>query len=287
MRRIMITGAAGLIGRMLRARWQGRWPMVLVDRVEMDPAGPDETVVRCDLTDALAMRQAMQGVDAVVHLGGVSTEAPWDAIRDANIEGCYQTFEAARIAGVRRMVFASSNHAIGFYPRATPLDGSEAVRPDTRYGVSKVFGEALARYYADKFGLSAVCLRIGTARQPDEPGERRHLATWISHRDLAQLIERAIEADIHFEIVFGASRNREGWWPDEAARRIGYQPEDSADDWRERVAEHANDLDPIARDLQGGIFCSWENTRVRASGADAVAVRQAGVGADRSSEETP
>ena len=287
MRRIMITGAAGLIGRMLRARWQGRWPMVLVDRVEMDPAGPDETVVRCDLTDALAMRQAMQGVDAVVHLGGVSTEAPWDAIRDANIEGCYQTFEAARIAGVRRMVFASSNHAIGFYPRGTPLDGSEAVRPDTRYGVSKVFGEALARYYADKFGLSAVCLRIGTARQPDEPGERRHLATWISHRDLAQLIERAIEADIHFEIVFGASRNRESWWPDEAARRIGYRPEDSADDWRGRVAEHANDRDPIARDLQGGIFCSWENTRVRASGADALAVRQAGVGAGRSSEETP
>ena len=262
MRRIMIPGAAGLIGRMLRARWQGRWPMVLVDRAEMDPPGPDETVVRCELTDADAMRAAMQGVDAVVHLGGVSTEAPWESIRDANIEGCYQTFEAARMAGVRRMVFASSNHAIGFYPRTARLDGSEAVRPDTRYGVSKVFGEALASLYADKFGLSAVCLRIGTARQPDEPGERRHLATWISHRDLAQLVERAIEADIHFEIVFGASRNREGWWPDEAARRIGYQPRDSADDWRDRLAEHANDRDPIARDLQGGIFCSWENTRM-------------------------
>ena len=261
MKKVMITGAAGLIGQMLRKRWQGRYSLVLVDRAEMTPAGAGETVVRCDLADAAAMQRAMQGVDAVVHLGGISTEAPWDAIRDSNIEGCYQTFEAARLAGTRRIVFASSNHAIGFYPRSTPLTANEPVRPDTRYGVSKAFGEALASYYADKFGLSAVCLRIGTARSPDEPGELRHLSTWISHRDLAHLIERSLEADIHFEIVFGASRNRDGWWPDDAARRIGYQPQDSADDWRGTVVEHENDRDPIARDLQGGIYCSWENTR--------------------------
>ncbi len=258
-RTVMITGAAGLIGSMLRARWRGTRPLVLVDRAEMAPAGPGETVVRCDVADAAAMRAAMAGVDAVVHLGGVPTEADWEAIRDANIEGCYQTFEAARLAGVRRMVFASSNHAIGFHDRATRLDGSEPVRPDTRYGVSKVFGEALARYYADKFGLSAVCLRIGTARSPDEPAERRHLATWISHRDLAHLIERAIDADVHYEIVFGASRNSASWWTDDAARRIGYDPQDSADAWRDRIAEHVNDRDPIARELQGGIFCAWEH----------------------------
>jgi len=261
MKKVMITGAAGLIGRMLRARWRSQWALVLVDRAEMDPAGPHETVVRCNLSDHDAMQRAMQGVDAVVHLGGISTEAAWADIRDSNIEGCYQTFEAARLAGVRRIVFASSNHAIGFYPRSTPLTGAEPVRPDTRYGVSKAFGEALASYYADKFGLSAVCLRIGTARSPDEPGELRHLSTWISHRDLAHLIERAIEADVHFEIVFGASNNREGWWPDNAQRRIGYRPQDSADHWRGQVTEHANDRDPIARSLQGGIYCSWENTR--------------------------
>jgi uronate dehydrogenase len=196
---VMITGAAGLIGSMLRARWRGTRSLVLVDRAEMAAAGPGEIVVRCDVADAATMRSAMAGVDAVVHLGGVPTEADWDVIRDANIEGCYQTFEAARLAGVRRMVFASSNHAIGFHERGTRLDGSEPVRPDTRYGVSKVFGEALARYYADKFGLSAVCLRIG------------------------------------------------------------YEPQDSADDWHDRIAEHANDRDPIARKLQGGIFCAWEH----------------------------
>ncbi len=260
MRTVMITGAAGLIGRMLRARWRGVYRLVLVDRAPMEAAGADETVVQCDLTDARRLRQAMKGVDAVVHLGGISTEAPWEAIRDSNIEGCYQTFEAARLAGARRIVFASSNHAIGFYPRSRPLNGSEPVRPDTRYGVSKAFGEAIASYYADKFGLTAVCLRIGTARSPDEPGELRHFSTWISHRDLAHLIERSIEADVHFEIVFGASRNREGWWPDSAAQRIGYQPQDSADDWRGKVSEHENDRDPIARSLQGGIYCSWENT---------------------------
>lgn len=260
MRKVMLTGAAGLIGQMLRKRWQGRYAMVLVDRADMATARDTETVVRCDLTDAPAMQQAMQGVDAVVHLGGISTEAPWEAIRDSNIEGCYQTFEAARLAGVRRIVFASSNHAIGFYPRSTPLNGTEPVRPDTRYGVSKAFGEALASLYADKFGLTAVCLRIGTARSPDQPGELRHLSTWISHRDLAHLIECSIEADVHYEIVFGASRNHAGWWPDEATRRIGYTPQDSADAWAGRIEAHANDLDPVAASLQGGIYCSWENT---------------------------
>jgi len=260
MKKILLTGAAGLIGKMLRECWRGRYSLVLVDRAPMEAAGVAETVVQCALTDALAMQQAMAGVDAVIHLGGIATEAPWEAIRDSNIEGCYQTFEAARLAGVRRIVFASSNHAIGFYPRKRPLHGSEPVRPDTRYGVSKAFGEALASYYADKFGLTAVCLRIGTLRSPDEPGELRHLATWISHRDLVHLIECSIEAHLHFEIVFGASNNCQGWWPDKAAQRIGYQPQDSADAWQSRITAHANDLDPIAAPLQGGIYCSWENS---------------------------
>lgn len=260
MKKVMITGAAGLIGKTLRKRWQGRYTLVLVDRVAIEPAGANESVIQCDLTDAAAMQHAMQGVDAVVHLGGISTEAAWEAIRDSNIEGCYQTFEAARLAGVRRIVFASSNHAIGFYPRTRPLNTSEPVRPDTRYGVSKAFGEALASLYADKYGLSAVCLRIGTARSPDEPGELRHFSTWISHRDLAHLIECSIEADVHFEVVFGASHNSQGWWPDDAAKRIGFTPQDSADHWGGKIQAHANDLDPIAAALQGGIYCSWENT---------------------------
>ncbi|MFM8546942.1 MAG: NAD-dependent epimerase/dehydratase family protein, partial [Betaproteobacteria bacterium] len=98
MKKILLSGAAGLIGKMLRKRWQGKYTLVLVDRAPMEAAGPGETVMQCDLTDAAAMQRAMAGVDAVVHLGGISTEAPWEAIRDSNIEGCYQTFEAARLA---------------------------------------------------------------------------------------------------------------------------------------------------------------------------------------------
>jgi len=191
----MITGAAGLIGSMLRERWRGIRPLVLVDRAEMAAAGRGETVVRCDVADAATMRAAMTGVDAVVHLAGVPTEAGCEAIRDANIEGCYQTFEAARLAGVRRIVLASSNHAIGFHDRATRLDGSEPVRPDTRDGVSKVFGEALARYYADKFGLSAAT------------GQRRRLAR--THRRACQRPrpDRPGAAGRHL-LRLGASRAR-------------------------------------------------------------------------------
>ena len=111
MKKVMITGAAGLIGRMLRARWRSQWALVLVDRAEMDPAGPHETVVRCNLSDHDAMQRATQGVDAVVHLGGISTEAAWADIRDSNIEGCYQTFEAARLAGVRRICLLYTSDA--------------------------------------------------------------------------------------------------------------------------------------------------------------------------------
>lgn len=258
MKTVMITGAAGLLGNVLRERLRGRYRLVLVDREPMKPAVEGETVVQCNIADGARMEQAMQGVEAVVHLAGVPTEGPWEAIRDANIEGCYQTADAARRAGVRRIVFASSNHAIGFYPRSQTLNGTEPVRPDTRYGVSKAFGEALFSYYADKFGVTAVCLRIGTARSPDEPAELRHLSTWLSWRDFTELVVCSIEAPVHFEIVFGASNNDRRWWADEAARRIGFVPKDNAEDWASRLSATANDLDPIARERQGGIFCAWE-----------------------------
>lgn len=255
----MITGAAGLLGQVLRERLRSRYALVLLDQAPMAAAREGEAVFQCSITDAAALGRAMQGVDSVVHLAGVSTEAPWDAIRDANIEGCYQTFEAARQAGVRRMVFASSNHAIGFYPRTRTLDGSEPVRPDTRYGVSKAFGEALASFYADKFGLSTVCLRIGTARSPDEPGDLRHLSTWLSHRDLAELVICSIEASVHYQVVFGASANARNWWRDDGARAIGFTPQDNAEEWAARLTATPSDLDPIARNLQGGMFCAWEH----------------------------
>ena len=135
----------------------------------------------------------MAGIDCVVHLAGMPVEAAWEKVLPLNIEGCYNVFEAARRAGVKRIIFASSNHAVGFHRRERFIDTNVVPRPDTRYGVSKVFGEALGRLYADKYGLSVACLRIGSFLTPDRPTEARQLLTWISHRDMVQLVRRCID----------------------------------------------------------------------------------------------
>ena len=167
------------------------------------------------------MQRAVDGVDAVVHLGAVPDEAPFEEIAGPNLHGAFHVFEACRRAGVERVVFASSNHASGMYPVGVPLDGQQPPRPDGLYGASKVFGEALGRMYVDRFGLSVVCLRIGSF-QP-RPRERRELATWISHADTVRLVRAALTADdVGFAIVYGASANTRRWWPPDA--EIGYEP---------------------------------------------------------------
>lgn len=259
MKTVLITGAAGLVGGVVRRHLQGRYRLALLDRAPVADLRDDERAFQCDIRDRGAVESAMAGVDAVVHLAGQPTESDWDTVRDANIEGCYQVVDAARAARVHRIVFASTNHVIGFHPRSETIDDACTPRPDTRYGVSKAFGEALLRYYADKFGLTAVCLRIGTCRTPDEPGEARHLSTWISHRDLGQLVERSIEADVHFEIAYGVSANARRWWRDHARERLGYVPVDNAEDYAGRfpdgVGRSGNE---IAERFQGGPFCTWE-----------------------------
>lgn len=160
---------------------------------------------------------------------------------------------------MRRFVFASSNHAIGYHPRSETLDQDCSTRPDTRYGLSKVFGEALLSLYADKFGLTSVCLRIGTLVEPDAPRELRHLSTWVSQRDLAQLVRRSIEADIHYEIAWGVSANTRTWWRDRSAERLGYHPQDNAETFAAQFGEiDAAVGNPVALAHQGGVFCSWE-----------------------------
>jgi uronate dehydrogenase len=169
-----------------------------------------------------------------VHLAGQSTEAPWPVIREANIEGSYQVFEAARRAGVRRLVCASSNHAVGFTPRPTAADGAPAElaadtppRPDTLYGVSKAFGEALGRYYVDRYGMQVACLRIGTFA--DTPPDARAMATWLSPRDCARLVDACLRSDrLDFAVVWGVSANRDRWWSLEGGRELGYEPLDDA-----------------------------------------------------------
>jgi uronate dehydrogenase len=231
MKRILITGAAGHIGRALRAGLAGRYKVLrLADIAPQAPAGQGEETVAVDIRDLDALEYAMMGMDCVVHLAGIPDEDSWERIRDMNIEGCYNVFEAARRAGVKRVVFASSNHAVGFHRRDRMIDDTVMFRPDSRYGVSKVFGEALGRLYADKHGLSVACLRIGSFRPDDTPTAPRHLNTWISHHDMVRLAQACIDhPGYHYVVVYGVSDNARNRWSNANARFLGYVPQDDAE----------------------------------------------------------
>jgi len=210
-----------------------------------------------DVADAAALDEAFTGeLDAVVHLAGQPTEAPWTRVREDNIEGAYQLFEAARRHGVGRVVYASSNHAVGFTARGfEDLPADTQPRPDTLYGVSKVFGEALARYYVERYGLQVACLRIGTCSTT--PPDYRSLATWLSPDDCARLVHAALIApDLTYALVWGVSANTRRWWSLDAGRAIGYEPLDDADSYIGQLpAERDQPLD--SDDLVGGGYTTY------------------------------
>ena len=188
-------------------------------------------------------------------------EADWETVLQANIVGCYNLFEAARRQGVQRVVFATTNHVIGFYRRSQRIDHAVPPRPDSRYGVSKAFGEALGRYYADKHGLRVLSIRIGNVG--DRPLDRRRLSIWISPRDLLQLVRIGLEhPDLHYEIVYGASDNDRTWWDNSNAYRLGYKPLDESEPFAPEIlaTEPPESMDEIAELFQGGPFCSAEFT---------------------------
>jgi uronate dehydrogenase len=261
-RRIVFTGAAGGIGTMTRPLLAGLYPgLVLSDRVEPADLQPHETFVPADLTRPGEVAAALAGADSVIHLGGHSVEGTWDQILQANIVGCYNVFEAAREAGVKRVIFASSNHAIGFYPRSRRIGTDVTVRPDSRYGVSKVFGEALGALYSDKHGMAVTCLRIGNVGPV--PIDVRRLSIWISPRDLVQLFRIGLDhPDLRYEIFYGTSDNAAGWWDNSRAHEFGYRPQDKAEAHRAHAeAEQARiGPDPVGDLFQGGSFCSAEFT---------------------------
>src|SRR6267154_5147450 len=232
MNRVLVTGAAGGIGSRLRTLLKGIYPDIRWSDLKT-PAGlkPDERFIQADLAVMSEVEKAVDGVEGIVHLGGFSVEGPWDTILNANIIGCYNVFEAARRAGVERIVFASSNHAVGFYPRQRRVGTDAPVRPDSRYGVSKAFGEALAALYAYKHGLRVTSIRIGNFG--DVPLDQRRLSIWLKPEDLVQLIRIGLEhPDIRCEIFYGASDNVRGWWDNAAAFRFGYRPQGRAEDHR-------------------------------------------------------
>lgn len=253
MKTILLTGAAGEVAGHLRRELAARYKFRLSDVRSIDSLRPNESFVRADISRMEEVLPLMSGVDAVIHLGGFAVEGTWDVILQANIVGCYNVFEAARQASVRRVLFASSNHAVGFYRRSQKIDHTAIPRPDSRYGVSKAFGEALGSLYADKYGMEVLSIRIGNVHTA--PVDKRRLAIWLSPRDLAQLVSIGIDSpQIKNEIVYGMSDNARAWWDNSNARRLGYASQDKSEDYAEAILAQHKDADPQIETYQGGTF---------------------------------
>lgn len=258
MKTILMTGAAGRIGTFLRPELRGAYRLRLSDIVPIADLQENETFVAADIArmeDALGITA---GVDAVVHFGGQSGEHDWEHILDANIVGFYNVLEAARRNGVKRFLVATSNHAVGFYRCDQTIDHTVYPKPDSRYGVSKVFNEALASLYADRYGMEMFCMRIGNVNHA--PIDRRRLAIWISGRDMAQLVRIGIEhPDIRFEIVYGISDNKRAWFDNRNAYRLGYRPQDASEPYAEEILKREPPPGTAPADIyQGGGHCMAE-----------------------------
>lgn len=259
MKTVLITGAAGGVGAHLRRELAGRYKLRLSDLRPVGKRSAGESFMQADLSRMADAVRITRGVDAIVHLGGYSVEGPWEGILQANIIGCYNVFEAARRNGVPRMVFATSNHAVGFYPRNQKIDHRVYPRPDGRYGVSKVFGEALGSLYADKYGMEVLLVRIGNVGE--RPADRRRLSIHLSPRDLAQLVSIGIDRPgIRFEIVYGVSGNKRSWYDNSNARRLGYRPRDDSEAYAAEVlAAREAPPHPVGALYQGGAFTHLED----------------------------
>ncbi|WP_219417431.1 NAD-dependent epimerase/dehydratase family protein [Pseudonocardia nigra] len=227
---VLVTGAAGRLGTYLHDRpppgWTPRWT---------DLAAA-EGIAAADVTDLEAMTGACRGATAVVHLAGIPTDADWPDLLHVNVTGTRTVLEAAHRQGVRRVVLAGSNHAVGFSPRGSgDLVEDPAPRPDSAYGFTKAAVEALGRWYADR-GLEVVTLRIGSCR--DRPNSTRMLGTWLSPADFSRLIGAALDGPVDgAALVWGVSANTRRWWSPDAGARLGYRPRDDAE-------SHAASVDP-------------------------------------------
>ncbi|ALD99047.1 MULTISPECIES: NAD-dependent epimerase/dehydratase family protein [Pseudomonas] len=254
--RLLLTGAAGGLGKVLRETLRPYTKVLrLSDIAEMAPAvdGSEEVQV-CDLADKNAVHQLVEGVDAIVHFGGVSVERPFEEILGANICGVFHIYEAARRHGVKRVIFASSNHVIGFYKQTETIDAHSPRRPDSYYGLSKSYGEDMASFYFDRYGIETVSIRIGSSFS--EPQNRRMMSTWLSFADLTQLIERSLYTpDVGHTVVYGVSDNKTVWWDNRLASKLDYKPKDSSEVFREKVdAQPLPAADDPAMLYQGGAF---------------------------------
>jgi uronate dehydrogenase len=262
---IVLTGAAGRIGAALRSSLASQCEELrLVDKVAVEALHSNESVHKLDLGDRAALQEVLQGATAIVHFAGFPRDASWGVLLPANIVGVINLWEAAHTAGVQRIVYASSNHAVGLYPRDELLSEKIHPMPDSRYGLTKVFMEGLAELYATKHGLRGFGIRIG--HSAPEPTDARMLSHWIHPEDLASLVNVGLQAEYNSEIVYGASANSRSWWSNRRAHELGYVPKHSADQFVDALVLRTAG-DPIEEHFQGGAFAAkdFSNARFRAA----------------------
>ena len=257
---VLLTGASGTIGRMLANRLSALgWTLRLTDAVSLPfPTPQGATFTRADLEDQGAVNDLAQGCGLILHFGGISTEQPFETVLGPNLRGSFHIYEAAR-SQKARVVFPSSVHAVGLYDRTEILDQDCPLRPDGYYGLSKAYGEMLARLYWDKHAVESVLIRIGSVLP--EVTDERILSTWISHADFVRLIERCAQAErVECCVIWGASNNSRSFWRHDARNRIGWAPQDSSDDQAERVRGKVTN-DPVVERYQGGKFVVVDYSR--------------------------
>lgn len=261
MTKVALSGASGQLGRFLR-------PALLARGVDLRSAGgrtplerlsPQEDAFHGDLRDPAVVDRLLQGTDVLIHMAGTSVERPLPEIIENNLVGLHAVYEGARRHKVRRVVFASSNHAIGMHDVGTKLDLDCDFRPDGFYGLSKMWGEGLARLYWDKHGIESVCVRIGSAIP--KPTEFRHLSTWFGLDDFLQFILRCIEAkQVGFLVAWGVSANTRSYWTPTGCERLGYVPRQNSEDYAAEILRQRNPLDEVGQRHQGGSFASFDFT---------------------------
>lgn len=255
--RLLLTGAAGGLGKILRPRLAAFADIVRVSdlgRALGETAAAHEEVVSCNLADRTATDALIAGCDAIVHLGGVSVERPFEEILEANIKGVFNVYEAARRHGVKRVVFASSNHVTGFYRQDEHIDTRDIRRPDGYYGLSKSFGEDMAQFNYDRYGIETVSIRIGWSFPA--PKDRRSLASWLSYDDLTELMRCSLFTPrVGHTVVYGMSDNPTTWWSNRHAEHLKFKARDTSDIFRAAIeAQPLPAADDPVRVYQGGVF---------------------------------
>ena len=261
MQNVLLTGAGGDVGKRITPLLKAVYPGLILS--DMTPVANTHGLPfrQAELSDMAAVKSAVTGIDGIIHLGGHSVEGPWEAIQSANISGCYNLFESARLAGVTRIIFASSNHAAGFYTREETIPAEAPPLPDSRYGVSKAFGEALGAMYAMKHGIGVTSLRIGNVGEV--PLDVRRLSIMLHPEDLVQLIRIGLEhPDIVNEVFYGISGNTRAWYDNSRAEKFGYRAKHDAETHVAHAESEQKKLKPdiVADAYQGGSFCSLEYT---------------------------